>query len=283
MRERKQIKEKINKQGEACLYDPGFSDYISTRKNRIDGLVDRLQLNLNDAPDGSLRIVDRRSYIQYYWRKDAKATNGNYIHKEDIAIAKALAQKEYNRKLLKLALKEQRIVAEYSALLKDAPLEKVYDDLHKLKRKLVTPLYDDDETFIANWKADEYAPMGFSDNTEFYSNDGVRVRSKSELIIANLLEQYGVPYKYEKPIMLEGLGQVRPDFVCLNLRTRKEFIWEHFGMMDNAAYANKNITKLNIYQQNGYYAGKNMIATYESSGAPLSSRNLKGIIEEWLV
>ena len=148
---------------------------------------------------------------------------------------------------------------------------------------LVKPLFDDDDNFIANWKAEEYAPMGFNDNTEFYSNDGVRVRSKSELIIANLLEQYGVPYKYEKPIVLEGLGQVRPDFVCLNLRTRKEFIWEHFGMMDNAAYANKNISKLNSYQQNGYYVGKNMIATFESSVTTINSRNLKGIIEEWLM
>lgn len=268
---------------QADLYDAGFRDSIDKRKIGIDNLVDRLTLELDDAPAGSLRIANRKSYTQYYWRKDAKDTNGTYIHKENIDVAKALAQKEYNKKLLKQALKEQRIVTEYSSLLKDAPLEKVYDDLHRLKRELVTPLYDDDETFIAKWKADEYAPMGFNDNTEYYSNAGVRVRSKSELIIANLLEQYGVPYKYEKPIVLEGLGQVRPDFVCLNMHTRKEFIWEHFGMMDNAAYANKNITKLNIYQQNGYYAGKNMIVTYESSGAPLSSRNLKGIIEEWLV
>lgn len=268
---------------QADLYDAGFRDSIAKRKIGIDNLVDRLTLELDDAPAGSLRIANRKSYTQYYWRKDAKDTNGTYIHKENIDVAKALAQKEYNKKLLKQALREQRIVTEYCTLLEGKPFGKVYSDLHSLKKELVTPLYDDDDSFLNKWQAEAYEPMGFSDNTDYYSGRGVRVRSKSELIIANLLEQYGVPYKYEKPIVLDGLGQVRPDFVCLNTRTRQEYLWEHFGMMDNAAYANKNISKLNSYQQNGYYVGKNMIATFESSVTTINSRNLKGIIEEWLV
>ena len=283
MKEKKHNVRRKMMMAQADLYDAGFRDSIDKRKIGIDNLVDRLTLELDDAPAGSLRITNRKSYTQYYWRKDAKDTNGTYIHKENIDVAKALAQKEYNKKLLKQALREQRIVTEYSALLEGEPFGRAYNDLHSLKKELVTPLYDDDDLFLNKWQAEAYEPMGFSDNTDYYSGNGVRVRSKSELIIANLLEQYGVPYKYEKPIVLDGIGQVRPDFVCLNIRTRQEYLWEHFGMMDNAGYANKNISKLNAYQQNGYYMGKNMIATYESSGAPLSSRNLKGIIEEWLV
>ena len=52
---------------------------------------------------------------------------------------------------------------------------------------------------------------------EFYSNSGVRVRSKSELIIANMLEKYGIPYRYEYPLLLNGNDLVRPDFLCLNI------------------------------------------------------------------
>ena len=73
-------------------------------------------------------------------------------------------------------------------------------------------------------------PMPFWDDTEFYSNNGVRVRSKSELIIANLLEQYDVPYKYEMPLSLDENGIVRPDFIALNVRLRSEYVWEHLGM-----------------------------------------------------
>ena len=119
--------------------------------------------------------------------------------------------------------------------------------------------------------------------TEFFSNDGIRVRSKSELIIANMLEQNGIPYRYEYPLMLKDMGTVRPDFTCLNIRTRKEYIWEHFGMMDNIAYANKNIVKIESYEQSGYYLGKNMIMTFETSQHAISSNIIKAMIEEYLV
>ena len=54
-------------------------------------------------------------------------------------------------------------------------------------------------------------------------------------------------------------------------------------MMDNAGYANKNIEKISIYQQNGFFSGKNMIATFESSQTPLSSKMIKGVVEEYLL
>ena len=76
---------------------------------------------------------------------------------------------------------------------------------------------------------------------------------------------------------------MRPDFVCLNTRTRMEFIWEHFGMMDDQSYANKNIEKMNLYHQNGYYSGKNMIMTFETSTHPISSRVVTDMIEEYLM
>ena len=126
--------------------------------------------------------------------------------------------------------------------------------------------------------------MPFVDQAyDFYSNNGVRVRSKSELIIANMLEQNGIPYRYEYPIVLKDGKNVRPDFLCLNIRTRREYVWEHFGMMDNIAYANKNIAKIQAYEQNGFLAGKNMIMTFESSVTPISSSTIKQMIEEYLL
>ena len=98
-----------------------------------------------------------------------------------------------------------------------------------------------------------------------------------------MLEQNGVSYRYEYPITLNGLGTVRPDFLCLNARTGKEYVWEHFGMMDNVAYANKNINKIQTYEQNGFLAGKNMIMTFEASSTPLSSSVVMRMIEEYLL
>ena len=54
-------------------------------------------------------------------------------------------------------------------------------------------------------------------------------------------------------------------------------------MMDNIAYANKNINKIQIYEQNGFLAGKNLIMTFESSMYPLNSSTIKSMIEEYLI
>ena len=41
---------------------------------------------------------------------------------------------------------------------------------------------------------------------EYYTASGVRVRSKSEVIIADALDHAGVPYRYEYPTSVKGWG-----------------------------------------------------------------------------
>lgn len=112
------------------------------------------------------------------------------------------------------------------------------------------------------------------------------MRSKSEVIIANALKSHDVPYRYEYPIVLEVADEDHrefyPNFYCLNLRTRQEYVWEHFGMMDDAEYAERAVQKMSLYSANGYFPGKNLIITMESKSAPLSSQEINRIINEYL-
>ena len=272
-----------NKTTEVNILDTDFESVVKARKECLDRLITRLKKDIAKAPEGMLRISPRKTYTQYYWRKNPSDRNGIYIHKDNMKLAVDLAQRDYNKKLLNIIEEEQHLANEYCRLLKEKPLEAAYDSLNRYKQELVTSLEDEKAKRIALWNAEQYEKMAIDATTEFYSNNGTRVRSKSELIIANMLEQYDVPYKYEKPIILKGIGTVHPDFTCLNTRTHKEIVWEHFGMMDNEAYASKNIIKLNTYNQNGYYIGKNMIASFETSLNPLSSRFVKAMIEEYLI
>ena len=272
-----------NKTTEVNILDTDFESVVKARKECLDRLITRLKKDIAKAPEGMLRISPRKTYTQYYWRKNPSDRNGIYIHKDNMKLAVDLAQRDYNKKLLNIIEEEQHLANEYCRLLKEKPLEAAYDSLNRYKQELVTSLEDEKAKRIALWNVEQYEKMAIDATTEFYSNNGTRVRSKSELIIANMLEQYDVPYKYEKPIILKGIGTVHPDFTCLNTRAHKEIVWEHFGMMDNEAYASKNIVKLNTYNQNGYYIGKNMIASFETSQNPLSSRFVKAMIEEYLI
>lgn len=134
-------------------------------------------------------------------------------------------------------------------------------------------------------KAVEYPRMGFDeeDSTDFFTSKGERVRSKSEIVIADALARKGIPYRYEYPLVLSDGGAVRPDFYCLNKRTRKEKVWEHLGMMSDYDYSNKNVKKIDKYEMNGYFPGDNLIVTMETDKCFLNTRLVDQIIDKYLI
>jgi hypothetical protein len=262
-----------------------YREKLILQLNEINELLAKSNRNLSKLQNIPKRLVKSSKSggcVQYYWFD--KTTNKKiYItkaHKEEL---RKTLQRDYeisvNKKLNALKRKLSKFLKSYNI----DEIEKVYTNLPEARKILVTPIVETKEEFVKKWESVEYEPMEINDNIEFVSVNGVKVRSKSELIIANMLEQNGVCYRYEYPLMLNGLGTVRPDFLCLNKRTGKEYVWEHFGMMDNIAYANKNIAKIQTYEQNGFLAGKNMIMTFESSMTPLSSATIKQMIEEYLL
>lgn len=73
-------------------------------------------------------------------------------------------------------------------------------------------------------------------------------RSLPEQRIANLLDQYGLPFIYEKPTAVTDRGQVRiwyPDFTL-----SYGPVIEYFGMNGDTAYQQRTQHKLATYQQN---------------------------------
>ena len=261
----------------------GTLQAVTRRMEQLERIIHNKTASLQQPLEGKLRVQKRKNSYQYFLRSDPKDTKGKYLSISQREVAARIAQREYDTKIVEAANKELRIASEYVDVLKQGSVANVFEALNPGKQVIVTPLFLPDRQFATCWQKVEYESMPMSDGNVFYSNNGVKVRSKSELIIANMLEQRGVPYRYEYPINLKNIGQVRPDFTCLNIRTRQEYIWEHFGMMDNIAYANKNIAKIEAYEQSGYYPGKKLIMTFETSQHALSSNIIKAMIEQYLM
>ena len=102
---------------------------------------------------------------------------------------------------------------------------------------------------------------------------GELVRSKSEVIIANLLHALGAAYAYEQPFI--GLdGSVRyPDFTIDNSETGKRVFLEHLGMMTEPAYKGRWQRKLAWYRaqevkpvEEGEGEGGTLLTTTEERG-----------------
>ena len=103
------------------------------------------------------------------------------------------------------------------------------------------------------------------------TKSGDRVRSKSEVMIADALFDSKLLFKPEPALEL-GDEIVYPDFEIVHPSTHKLIWWEHFGMMDDPEYAYNAMEKLVEYVENGIVLGGNLIVTYETAMAPLTHK-----------
>ncbi len=75
---------------------------------------------------------------------------------------------------------------------------------------------------------------------------GELVRSKAEVIIANLMEARGIEYDYEAP-----LGSRFPDFTIEDDRSGRTVYWEHLGLLQDPLYRTRWERKLEWYRGQG--------------------------------
>ena len=284
----KECKLKVNKTKEDRIKEDRYwrKDILSElyeRKNYLESLISEKEDALQDVPEGQIRIVSVKKSFQYYY-KNPSSPKEVYLPKSEIDLAKKLAQKSYNKKIRTKAENELHILEKYIDHLEAYQLFDIYTRYSDGRKELVMPISLTDEQYIQWWKSVQYDHYVIEDKDNyFFTNGGIRVRSKSELMIGNALERFGVPYRYEFPLVLWNNDNVRPDFYCLNVRERVAKVWEHFGKMDDPGYANKNVKKIMDYEQTGFSQGRNFIMTFETSKVALSSKLIDEIIKLYLI
>lgn len=166
----------------------------------------------------------------------------------------------------------------------DDAIEEIYQKLSEDRKKLIRPYILSDEELIKKWESEKYEPKAFEVNANgIYTEKGERVRSKSEKILADKFCMMHIPYHYEKPLYLKGLGTIYPDFTILNVRTKKIFYYEHFGMMDNAEYCEKALSKISHYEKNGIFPGEQLLISCETKNTPLNIQAVNQKIQKYLL
>lgn len=113
----------------------------------------------------------------------------------------------------------------------------------------------------------------------FYTTlQGEKVRSSAELIIADVLFEAKLFYRYEPAISING-RILRPDFVIASPETHAAVLWEHAGLLNSTTYAAQLAKKKELYASAGFFEGRNLIITYADSNRPISSRQIRRIIQ----
>lgn len=107
----------------------------------------------------------------------------------------------------------------------------------------------------------------FEDGRIHQALTGDLVRSKSEVIIANIFHSQDIPFKYEMPLRASDGSAYLPDFTITWRGV--DYYWEHLGLLNDDAYSQHWIKKQNWYDRN--FPGK-LIVSKESG-------NLSGDVE----
>jgi ATP-dependent exoDNAse (exonuclease V) alpha subunit len=108
---------------------------------------------------------------------------------------------------------------------------------------------------------------------------GERVRSKSEVIVADALYREKVTYAYERLLVFQNGEKILPDFT-IKKPNRETIYWEHLGMLGDYGYRKDWERKKQIYAENGITIENGLlkISQDELSGA-INSQKIQSIIE----
>lgn len=270
---------------------------IEKRLAELQNLLFTKKKSYEKAPKGRIRISQNGGHPEYYLVTERGSLRGKYLPHSQKTLARQLAQKDYDARLIKLLQKEISALQNYmKQTCNGRAIPELYDSLCPARRSLITPAILTNEQYAARWLDVSWTGRPFASDAPYICTArGERVRSKSEVIIADTLFRHNIPYRYEFPITLKRSNSddirrdfgssitLYPDFLCLNTRTRTEFYWEHFGLMDSTEYSNNAAGKLRLYTENGILAGRNLIITMETQTEPPSIKALEKLIEEFLL
>lgn len=115
---------------------------------------------------------------------------------------------------------------------------------------------------------------------------GETVRSKSEVIIANLLTAHEIDYFYEKPLQLGDVIKY-PDFTIEDNESGITYYWEHCGLLTDGDYKKRWDAKKEWYRQNhilpyseGGGTRGTLIETRDDVNGGISSQEILHLIQQ---
>lgn len=261
-------------------------EYLKQHFEKLNNEIRSLQLFIDSCPEGQL--ISRRNNdgtFRYAVRKkDGSKTKEQYLNRKDRTLAEMFAKKEYAIACLKDKVSERWLTEQELAF-----KEKEKHSDHLLKKRpgiaaLVLPTLKNHDDYVMRWQQADYKKSTLHPENLKFSTvvPGLMVRSKSESLIVALLVKYGIPFRYEEELVINGVT-LHPDFTCMNPRTHEIFYLEHQGKWDDPGYVKEVRRRENHYLNAGIYPWKNLLFTTETADQPLDVQWLETIIKYYLL
>lgn len=179
--------------------------------------------------------------------------------------------------------------------------EMLYTALTRQKKQLII-LYDQEAYNLKKYSSNKYSVIAqrytdlfrtpnivkvedkyYEENLIHRTKNGIMVRSKSEVIIANMLVDNGIDgFLYEEKLQL-GSEYKLPDFTFKDAASGTVIIWEHLGMLGDSGYRRSWDAKKKLYEEFGFSEDNgNLIVTQDSLNGAIDSQEIQAKIEKYL-
>lgn len=144
----------------------------------------------------------------------------------------------------------------------------------------IIPFLQKEYSDIIDWYISDYQRNNeYPERLQYTVKLGFKVRSKSEVIIADCLYEAGILFHYEELLLLSEDPSYPDFFVPVTLI--EKYAWEHFGAMDKDNYFHRTRGRVLNYMDHQWLPGINMISTYETKKNPLSEELVENHVR-WL-
>ncbi len=228
---------------------------ISLKKliEREKTLLQEEEMELSSLPEGKLITRRHKNGKYFYVQKIKEKEYGITRDTEKI-------EKLSRKKILDLSLSSHSRNIEILTKANKQIMSNVTSLFHNTN--LHANSYGKYNTNEAHWLTCNHSQNPYAPEHLIYKcNNGLMVRSKSERTIVNKLLEYGIVFRYEAPIEIDGVVYY-PDFTILK-KNGDIVLWEHNGLMTNEEYLIKALQKIRKYKKKGFVQHKNLICTEE--------------------
>ncbi|MGN0734810.1 MAG: hypothetical protein ACI4LP_03230 [Anaerovoracaceae bacterium] len=275
------------------FFDMDF-DTMLRKLEELEKSYDMELAQLERLAPGHLSSINRKGNLNYL---QIRTDSGNY-HRHGISrepeILRMLCRKAYIKEILMHLRRNIRCLktakSQYSPLDYMKSILNLPPVYQTVPQECFFPMGDKDflknlseedaalTRRVSDWISSPYEMSTFMPEMRTHTTSrGEKMRSKGEVVIAELMYKHKVPFRYE-PVIHIGKFTLSFDFTPLRTRDFKVFYWEHCGMPHDAEYMKKHKWKLEMYESQGIVPWDNLIVTYNDIYGNVDTRIIESEI-----
>lgn len=261
--------------------------YLADKLKEYQLRLAREQKILRKMPEGKLLVQKNRAGFQFihetnksgYGEKDCRIRTS--IGKDKNMIYK-LARKKSLEISTDLLLHEIDTIKRHLKKHVEPSYSNILSMLPKHMQSLPLEAFFPELKMHRDWASADYKINTYKNEEKIHiTSRGQRMRSKSEVFIAEKLYQFGIPFRYDELIYFEGRWY-SPDFTFPEINGKKWY-WEHCGMMSDLFYRSDNQRKIAQYERMGITPWDNLIITYDTVDGGINLAVIESEIKSKLI